>query len=205
MSNVDVSLTKDTLSEEQHDRIQQELFQMLVDQKLYKESKNNIARRFREITEVVDGVERPFFMIGSGETERLAAVRTLTIHISRYIDDWETTFASQLRVKVMEKMVEGANSADKDPHMLRFLGDKVMPQVQRQEVKHEGEIKHSARLDGLLAEIRETNLSQIPGPKQARAIALHAGTGEEGHEVSVRDSAGSEGSVALDVVPPGDD
>lgn len=200
-----VELTKDKLSEEQHERIQFELFKLVQQQMLHSQSKVDIARTLCAMKEMVDGEEVYVFRLGSGGTERVASERTISYHVKRYINNWEAGFAPQLRARLLEKMVKAAETADQNPAMMKVLTDKAMPQAVKHEVKHEGEIKHSARLTGLLGELESENLSQIPANGGGGTEALHAGISEEGHEVPVRDSAGSEECVALDVVPQGND
>jgi len=139
------------------------------------------------------------------EDGTLPSERTFRRHVKKFSEDWEAGFAPALRKKLMEKMYQAALKTDDNPAMMKVLTDKTMPQATKHEVRHSGEIEHSAELKALLVGLRAIDVEAIPQDGAEGANHLHAGTGEGGHEISVRGSPGTTGCPSVEMVPQRDD
>ena len=139
------------------------------------------------------------------EDGTLPSERTFRRHVKKFSEDWEAGFAPALRKKLMEKMYQAASKTEDNPAMMKVLTDKTMPQAAKHEVRHSGEIEHSAELKALLIELRAVDVEAIPQDGAERTDHLHAGTGKSGHEISVRGGVGTAGCPSTEMVPQRDD
>ena len=191
-------MPKPGLTEEHLELLHFELMKLIIAKKFFNRPRTEIADELAKLTNP-DGTL--MFQIDGNEPDQ----RTFTRYIKKFVEQWEDAFAPMLRGKLMEKMVEATEKVEDNPQMMKVLADKTMPQVTKHEVKHEGELQHSAELTALFIELRQLDLTQISETGSEGADCLLSGAGEEGHEVSLRSNIGPPERLALDVVPQGND
>lgn len=144
-------------------------------------------------------------LVFADENGKLPSERTFRRHVKKFSEDWEAGFAPALRKKLMEKMYQAASKTEDNPAMMKVLTDKTMPQATKHEVRHSGEIEHSAELKALLIGLRAIDVEALFEDGAEGTNHLHAGTGKVGHEIPVRGSAGTNGCASTEMVPSGDD